>query len=259
MKLTLALGFNGARKHQKVEDPPVAGVGRPPRAVDLGGDAERLPPRDHRPRPACWPKWSRIVAAHRGFPSVVAWVPINESWGVPAAATDRRQRALIEALAGVTDALDGTRPVSPNDGWETTGGGIVGVHDYTQDPGELARRFVDADAVDAVVAGGLPSGHRVDLDGCGAEGRAVVLSEFGGVALSDDEDATWGYQRARSPEDLLERYRSLWAAVHASTALAGACWTQLTDTYQEANGLLRMDRSPKVAVEDLATATRGRR
>lgn len=257
MELTLALGFNGARKHQKVEDPRwLAWADR------LGLLTWVEMPSAYRPGTTASTRllaeWPRIVAGHRGFPSVVAWVPINESWGVPAAATDARQRALVEALAAVTDAVDGTRPVSANDGWETVGGGIVGVHDYTQDPDALAARFADAAAVDAVVRGALPSGHRIDLDGRGAEGRAVVLSEFGGVALSHDEDATWGYQRASSADDLLDRYRALWAAVHASTALAGACWTQLTDTYQEANGLLRMDRTPKVPSDDFAAATRGR-
>lgn len=258
VELTLALGFNGARKHQKVEDPRWFAW-----ADRLGLLTWVELPSAYRPGATASSRllaeWARIVAAHRNHPSVIAWVPINESWGVPAAASDPRQRALIEALSAATDALDGTRPVSPNDGWETTGGSIVGVHDYTQDAAVLAARFADAAAVDAVLTGGLPSGHRVDLDGWGAEGRAVVLSEFGGVALADDEEATWGYQRASSPDDLLERYRSLWAAVHESTALAGACWTQLTDTYQEANGLLRMDRTPKVPLEAFAAATRGKR
>jgi hypothetical protein len=85
----------------------------------------------------------------------------------------------------------------------------------------------------------------------------VVLSELGGISLADD-DATWGYATASSPEDLLERYRAQWAAVHASTALAGACWTQLTDTLQEANGLLCMDRTPKADPDALSRATRGK-
>ena len=76
------------------------------------------------------------------------------------------------------------------------------------------------------------------------------------MANAGDAQA-WGYQEASSPDDLLARYRDQWAAVHASDVLAGACWTQLTDTYQEANGLLRFDRTPKVPLADLAEATRG--
>jgi hypothetical protein len=39
--------------------------------------------------------------------------------------------------------------------------------------------------------------------------------------------------------------------------LAGFCYTQFTDTYQEANGLLTMDRTPKFPIEQIAIATRG--
>ena len=69
--------------------------------------------------------------------------------------------------------------------------------------------------------------------------------------------ANWGYANAESPDDLLRRYREQWAVVHAS-GLAGACWTQLTDTYQEVNGLLTMEREPKVALAEFGAATRGR-
>ena len=38
---------------------------------------------------------------------------------------------------------------------------------------------------------------------------------------------------------------------------SGFCYTQFTDTYQEANGLLYMDRTPKFPLEQIAIATRG--
>jgi len=185
---------------------------------------------------------------------------------VPDCEHDPRQRALIDALAAATHALDGTRPVSANDGWETAGGDIVGVHDYDQDPAALTSRWGDAGAVDAVLTGRRPDGRTADLDQAPAGGRAVVLSEFGGIAMATDTDgrplgfgeANWGYDNATSTEDLLRRYREQWAAVHASTALSGACWTQLTDTFQEVNGLLRADRTPKADLRAIADATRGR-
>jgi beta-galactosidase/beta-glucuronidase len=255
LELTRALGFNGVRKHQKTEDPRFFAL-----ADELGILTWVELPSAYRPSARSAQRllaeWAEVVSAHRSHPSVIAWVPTNESWGVPALATDDRQRATAEALAAVARALDGTRPISVNDGWETTGGEIVGVHDYEQDPAVLAARYRDAGAVDEVLTGPGVSGHRVDLDRRGAEGRAVVLSELGGVSLA--EEGTWGYATASSPEDLLERYRAQWAAVHASSALAGACWTQLTDTHQEANGLLRMDRTPKADPDALSRATRGK-
>jgi len=238
---------------------------RPSRPAHLGRDAERIPTR---PRSSAnvLREWADIVEAHRNHPSVVAWVPINESWGVTDCEHDRSQRALIEALCAKAVALDGTRPVSANDGWETVGGEIVGVHDYDQDPEALTSRWGDRAAVDAVIAGRRPDGRTVDLDHSPAATRAVVLSEFGGIAMAVDTgggsfslgNQNWGYDSATSPDDLLRRYREQWAVVHASSALAGACWTQLTDTYQEVNGLLTADRQPKADLTRLAAATRTR-
>lgn len=264
IELTKSLGFNGARKHQKTEDARYFAL-----ADQLGLLTWVEMPSAYRPgtRTAAHllAEWADIVAAHRNHPSVIAWVPVNESWGVPDCERDPQQAALIEALAAATDALDGSRPVSANDGWETSGGAIVGVHDYDQDPAALTERWGDAAAVDHVLTGRRPDGRLADLDQAPAGARAVVLSEFGGVALRTDTGegarfgtGNWGYDEAESDDDLLRRYREQWAAVHASTALSGACWTQLTDTYQEVNGLLRADRTPKADLEAIRAATKGR-
>lgn len=264
IELTKALGFNGARKHQKVEDPRYFAL-----ADQLGLLTWVEMPSAYRAGPraaaALLAEWPEIVAAHRNHPSVVAWVPVNESWGVPGCEHDASQRALVCALRDLTDAIDGTRPVSANDGWETSGGAIVGIHDYDQDAATLTERYGEPDAVDRILTGRRADGKTADLDQVPAGGRAVVLSEFGGIALQTDAGSgaafgtdNWGYDQASSGDDLLARYRSQWAAVHASSALAGACWTQLTDTYQEVNGLLRADRTPKVDLDAMRAATRGR-
>jgi beta-galactosidase/beta-glucuronidase len=265
IELTKMLGFNGARKHQKVEDPRYFAL-----ADQLGLLTWVEMPSAYRPGPeaamALLDEWRDVVANHVNHPSVIAWVPINESWGVPDCARDRSQRALILALSHLTDALDGMRPVSANDGWETVGGSIVGIHDYDQDARVLQDRYGDTDAVDRLLRGCRTDGKAADLDRSPADGRAVVLSEFGGTSLTTDTSGTafslgtanWGYDNVDTVDDLLVRYRGLWAAVHASTTLAGACWTQLTDTYQEVNGLLRADRTPKADIDALRAATKGR-
>jgi beta-galactosidase/beta-glucuronidase len=259
LTLTQALGFHGARKHQKTEDPRYFAW-----ADQLGMLVWAEMPSAYRPGPTSTGRllteWLAVVRAHRGHPSVVAWVPVNESWGIPEVETDATQRALLQAFEGIVDALDGSRPVSANDGWEAAGGDIVGVHDYDQDPTVLAARYGTPEAVANTLVRRRPDGRLADLQRRGSGGRAVMLSEFGGIALhtSTEEPAGWGYgQPARSQDDFLRRYRYLWAAVNASTGLAGACWTQLTDTYQEMNGLLTADRIPKADPALLRAAVRG--
>jgi len=271
LELTLALGFNGARKHQKTEDPRYLAW-----ADRMGVMLWAEMPSAYRPGPTATERllreWPDVLAAHKGHPSVVTWVPVNESWGVSGLERDPRQRGLVRALAATADALDGTRPVSVNDGWETIGGGILGVHDYDQDPADLTSRYGTKADLDAAAATRLRNGRLLDLDRAGVAGRTVVLSEFGGISLDavDTLDVTrvaamtdmsgtdsWGYGDAASPRELLDRYRALWAVVHGSEALAGACYTQLTDTYQEVNGLLRADRTPKADLDALSRATRG--
>jgi hypothetical protein len=84
-----------------------------------------------------------------------------------------------------------------------------------------------------------------------------MLTEFGGIAYSPDGDRTWGYTRVNTAAAFAEEYSKLLATVNSLSLLAGFCYTQFADTYQEANGLLYADRTPKIALEEIRQATRG--
>jgi hypothetical protein len=84
-----------------------------------------------------------------------------------------------------------------------------------------------------------------------------MLTEFGGIAFSDDPDATWGYTRSNDSTAFAEQYAGLLSAVRSLRVFAGFCYTQFADTYQEANGLLYVDRTPKFPIEAMLMATRG--
>ena len=84
-----------------------------------------------------------------------------------------------------------------------------------------------------------------------------MITEFGGIAYSRDPSGTWGYSRAQDPGDLSHRYIELLRALRSLPLLAGFCYTQFADTYQESNGLLYADRTPKFPIEMVALATRG--
>ncbi|ROR95870.1 glycosyl hydrolase family 2 [Salana multivorans] len=249
------LGFNGLRMHQTSADP---------RFLEL---CDRLgllvwvdSPASFRYSTTSLDRtvrgWLDLVRRDRSHPSVVTWVPFNESWGVEQVSVDPRQRDAVRALHHLTKALDPTRPVIGNDGWEYVAGDVVGVHDYRHDPDALAAMLADRAAL---VTTSSVSGRRVVLDAAGcpeaAEGRPVVLSEFGGFTLAT-HDGTWaGYGGVADGEELLERLESLVTAVVGS-GIAGFCYTQLTDTEQERNGLLTEDREPKADPDRIAAAIR---
>ena len=77
--------------------------------------------------------------------------------------------------------------------------------------------------------------------------------------VARDEAGTWGYARARTAKDLAARYEALVGAVHRSPHFIGFCYTQFADTYQEANGLLFADRTPKFSLDEMKAITRGQR
>lgn len=254
VELTKRLGFNGARKHQKVEDPRYLywadrlGLLVWTEMPSAYRFTERAATRLTR-------EWLEVVARDRNHPSVVAWVPFNESWGVPDLPDSAPQRHLVQALYHLTKALDPTRPVSGNDGWEQIATDLLTIHDYSSDPELLRCRYADPASVSETIATFRPGGRRLTLPGFERDGQPVILSEFGGARLGDTPGG-WGYDEAGGPEELLEKYRALTRAAHGA-GLAGFCYTQLTDTFQEQNGLLTMDRTPKVAMDRLAAATRG--
>ncbi len=84
-----------------------------------------------------------------------------------------------------------------------------------------------------------------------------MLTEFGGIAYHKDTKHTWGYRRAGTAKEFAAQYASLLAAVRSLPLFAGFCYTQFTDTYQEANGLLYMDRTPKIPINRIAKSTGG--
>jgi hypothetical protein len=88
-----------------------------------------------------------------------------------------------------------------------------------------------------------------------------MLTEFGGIAYAGrenpDADKAWGYVRSDNISELQQRYTSLLNVVNKVEMFSGFCYTQLTDTFQEANGLLYADRTPKFSIEAIAKATLG--
>jgi beta-galactosidase/beta-glucuronidase len=260
VELIKELGFTACRIHQKIEDPRFLywadrlGLlvwGEAPGAYEFSPTAVHRLTRE----------WMAAVDRDASHPCIVTWVPFNESWGIQHVADDPAQQAYSRALTDLTRALDPTRPVVSNDGWEQQNSDIVTVHDYEGDGAALARTYADAAAMERLLAGMGPAGRRILLDGAGHEGRPVMLTEFGGIAYQPgaQRDDGWGYTAAADADDWIARITALYDAVRASGFLAGSCYTQLTDTLQETNGLLTDQREPKAPIERIRAAVLGPR
>jgi beta-galactosidase/beta-glucuronidase len=255
VELAKAMGFNGVRKHQKIEDPrylfwaDTLGLlvwEEMPSAYRFTRDSVQRLTRE----------WTEIMARDRSHPCIIAWVPFNESWGVPDLPDSPAQRHYVQALYHLTKTLDPTRPVIGNDGWESVATDIIGVHDYDDNPERLSMRYGIRNS--RLFERERPGGRQL-LIGSKHKGQPIMLTEFGGIAYSADVDRTWGYSRSKSQQEFADHYRRLLEAVRPAPLLAGFCYTQFSDTYQEANGLLYADRTPKFPLEQIALATRGPR
>jgi beta-galactosidase/beta-glucuronidase len=260
VELTRQMGFNGARKHQKIEDPRylywadrlglVVWEEMPSVYRFTTTSVERLAR-----------QWLEVLRRDESHPCIVAWVPFNESWGVPNLPETPAERHFVQALYHLTKTVDPTRPVVGNDGWEAVATDIIGIHDYEDDTDRLRRRYESQEVIPHLFRRERPGGRVLAIEGHPPSGQPIMLTECGGISFAEhDTPATsWGYSRAATPEEFRERYTRLLSALRSVPMLAGFCYTQFADTYQENNGLLYADRRPKIALDDIATATRGPR
>jgi hypothetical protein len=179
---------------------------------------------------------------------------------VPNLTLTQAHRNAVEALYHLTRTLDATRPVIGNDGWEASATDILGIHDYDCNPERIAARYTTSEPTRTLFDQRRPGGRILTLDGFPHRGQPIVLTECGGIACDQGAPApgkhTWGYARAHSADGFIDLYRRLLAVVNSTTMFSGFCYTQFSDTFQEANGLLCADRTPKVSLELISAATR---
>lgn len=247
IEISKAMGFNGARKHQKLEDPYFYYY-----AEELGFLVWAEMPSAYtfcdREIKAITAEWQEIVNVAKNFTSVIAYVPLNESWGAREIKTSKEQQNFARSLYYLTKSLDDTRLVSTNDGFENIEeSDILSIHDY-----EIKSAEEFPIKYNGNYDGMHPQGWALFADGHKYKGQPVLFTEFGGIAFVNEANGeTWGYGNgAKNADDLCERLEQLIKGI-AKTEFQGYCYTQLTDVQLEVNGLLYADRTPKVAVDRL--------
>jgi beta-galactosidase/beta-glucuronidase len=251
VELAQSLGFNGIRIHQKIEDPRFL-YWCDRLGMLVWSEAANAYVYSDRAAEMLTREWLEAVRRDYNHPSIITWVPLNESWGVPDLDRSAQQRHFVQALYHLTRALDPTRPVIGNDGWQHAVGDVFGVHDYAPTGEMLRERYADRATIARTFREVRPHHHPLLGEGVDIDDEPIVISEFGGLGFVPQGTEDWfGYGQFADADALLARYEELVDALLASTALAGFCYTQLTDTAQETNGLLTVNREPKFDVERL--------
>lgn len=243
--LTKAMGFNGVRKHQKTEDPQFLYQCDRHGLLVWGESANAYHYSEEYVRRFTH-EWQEIVERDYNHPCIVAWVPINESWGVPNLQVNAKQQQHVLAMYHLIKSLDDTRPVIGNDGWEIIKTDLVCIHDYEWREDVLSERYATTDnALQAMPA----DRRRILVSDNWYEGQPILVTEFGGISYRKRSREGWGYSMANDEREFLDRLRAVFRPMHLSPVVQGLCYTQLTDVEQEINGLLTDDRVPKAPVE----------
>lgn len=240
----LAFGYNGIRKHQKIEDERFL-YWCDVKGVLVWSEMANCYNFDDNSLQNFTNEWIRVVKQNYNHPSIITWVPINESWGIPEVSICEKEQNFANTLYYLTKAMDNTRPVISNDGWEHTISDIITIHDYKQDDELLYQEYTDKDMKVLNNLKEYNGKHRLFANGYKYEGQPVIMSEYGGVAINSAEG--WGYgKQVKDKKELLERFAKLTKAIKNIPYIAGYCYTQLTDVQQEINGLMDERRNYKV-------------
>lgn len=253
IRVTKEMGFNGVRKHQKVEDPRYL-YWADKMGLLVSGEMANAQAFDDEYVKRFTREWVEAVERDYNHPSIIMWVPINESWGTPNL-RDVRQQDHLKSLYQLTHSLDATRPVIDNDGWEHTDmTDLFAIHDYTADGAALEKKYRDVQVKPGAFV--PDNGKRVLIPGYQYNGTPILLSEFGGIAFIPDRSKvpadSWGYSGVEpTAEAAMNRLNGLYNGIHAVAAFGGICYTQLTDVEQEVNGLMTYDRVPKFDVKQV--------
>ncbi|MCJ7842427.1 beta-galactosidase [Lederbergia sp. NSJ-179] len=238
IELSMEMGFNGARLHEKVFEP---------RFLYWADTLGYLVWGEH----ANWgldittatglerflPEWLEVVERDFNHPALIGWCPFNETWDSDG---KKQNNEVLRIVYSVTKQVDPTRPVIDTSGNFHVVTDIYDVHDYDQNPETFAARY------EPMKKGGEVFTTFPDRQQYG--GQPYFVSEFGGIWWDPNqkEEEGWGYgDRPKSEEEFLSRYEGLVSVLLDNPNMFGFCYTQLYDVEQEVNGLYTYDRNPK--------------
>ena len=247
---SLAVGFNGARLHQKVFEERFhywadkLGYLTWGEYCDWGMNFGSPQSIHNQQR-----EWREIVQRDLNHPSILAWTPYNETRRGATNHFEAHRRAVQETY-DLTRALDPSRPCHDTSGYVHVCTDIYTVHDYEQDPVKFKATYAPVSPDDWE-----NTPIRFPELNVPYQGQPYVVDEYGGTwwdpnAVETEQDAdrksSWGYgKRPTDIEEVYHRIEKLTAILLNHPNIAGYCYTQLTDIEQEQNGIYTYDRREK--------------
>lgn len=255
VELAKAMGFNGLRKHMMVADPRYLYWCDKLGALVWGEMAAAYIYTEqyaHR----MMDEWKEVIERDYNHPSIVVWVPLNESWGVADIYYNEKQQHHAQSLYHFTKSVDSTRLVISNDGWEHCKSDLCTVHDYCKDPEVLRERYSDIKNIIADMPG-LNGKKFIYNPGFSYQGEPVLCTEFGGVNYHCEPTAPIVEPKAENQEEFVQQLVDVIHPYVSSKLVQGYCYTQLTDTETEICGLLTWNREPKVPLDIIKKINEG--
>lgn len=256
IELAKEMGFNGCRKHQKTEDPRFFYW-----ADKLGflvwAECASNISYSEKAVARLTKEWIEIINRDYNHPSIISWVPLNESWGMPYIGKNKQQQSHSLGMYHLVKSLDITRPVISNDGWEQTVTDICAIHNYNHGGKEETRKqeeFRRSIRTKERILKSQPAKRSIYSEGFKHLGEPIMLTEFGGIGFKVGGDPGWGYTSVSGVDEFVFDYKRVMEDVYNSEIIHGYCYTQLTDVEQEINGLLTYDRKPKCSLEEIRKA-----
>ncbi len=246
---SMAMGFNGARLHEKVfEERFLYHCDKKGYIVwgeygNWGLDITDAGAVRH-----ILPEWLEILARDFNHPSIIGWCPFNETWD---AFGTRQCDDVLRLVYLATKAFDATRPCIDTSGNYHVITDVFDLHDYDSSGSAIRARYAKL-PTEGVFEDKFAD--RQHYDGK----KPVFISEYGGIGFRLEENG-WGYGNIpQTKEEFIARLKDVTEAILDNPALFGFCYTQLTDVEQECNGLYTYSRVPKFDPSEIAPIFKGK-
>ena len=238
IELSMAVGFNGARLHERSFEERFLYHADHMGYLVWGeqgnwGLDHTVPEALH----YFLPEWLELVERDFNHPAIVGWCPFNETWDI---AGKKQYGETLYLVYLTTKATDPTRPVIDTSGNFHVQTDIYDIHDYDQDVESFAKKYKH-----------LKKGeiHETFPDKQKHQGQPYFVSEYGGTWWGKGENG-WGYGKSPLSEaEFAERYVGLTDVLLSSEGICAFCYTQLYDIEQEQNGLYTYERGLKFSKE----------